>query len=171
MSTRFRKCSGKDGEGRWWVVCSINNTSSCSDKCTRAPPTSPVLTPESINDQNWNCVSIKKQSILRRIPAKNWVLLCKSVVVNFYHSQWLLVGICNGKRVVGIIHNEWLVGTVGKRVIGIKRVEGIVGKRVIPSISEEEQLAWLLLASSVPPTGVRWASVNNRRGDGSFEVG
>ena len=97
------KCRGKDGEGRWRVVYSINNTSSCSDKCTRAPPTWPVLTPESINDQNWNCVSIKKQSILRRIPAKNWVLLCKSVVVNFYHSQWLSsVGICNGKRVIGI---------------------------------------------------------------------
>ena len=30
---------------------------------------------------------------------------------------------------------------MGKRVIGIKRVEGMVGKRVIPSISEEEQLA------------------------------
>ena len=154
---------------------SINNTSSCFDKCTRAPPTWPVLAPESINDQNWNCVSIKKQSILRRIPAKNQrnlVLPCKSIVVNFYHSQWLSsVGICNGKRVIGVIHNEWVVGTVGKRVIGIKRVEGMVGKRVIPSISEEEQLAWLLLASSVPPPRVRWASVNNGRGDGSFEVG
>ena len=63
------------------------------------------------------CVD-KKQSILRRIPAKNqriWVLLCKSVVVNLYHSQWLSsVGICNGKRVVGINYNEWVVGTVVK---------------------------------------------------------
>ena len=51
------------------------------------------------------------------------------------------MGICNGKRVIGVIHNEGVVGIVGKRVIGIKRVEGMVGKRVIPSISEEEQLA------------------------------